>query len=300
MQGIGTATVAAVAAAASGGAAAAADSTPHTVNTILPEDSLLSTGMVMTSSARNNVYSTGQWSSSGPNSTYYNSLNGASDWVQAWNMLMGDGYPKGTSQHFYVNDDGDTFHRELIYAHNRRMGHNYRDMFYYDNASTGQDYAGVTFSCCPVRNHGSSSQTISMLTYRSSGSGNYGGAGVMYYTPTFSSGTNYANANGGAWTLLNSYTSSNDQYGYNASVVVPAGTTVLFFMSSAHRYHTTYRFKDTHNHYDLHTAFTETNNVKCDLRMLQALYTGREPDADYNASTPWEIYNTCATLYGDR
>ena len=267
----------------------------------VPEDNLLSIGMVMSSSARQNVYSTGEWSSSGPNSTYYNNLQDASARTQAWNMLMGDGYPTGTSQHFYVNDDGDTFHREMIFAHNQRLGHSYRDMYYHDNASTGNDYAGVTFSCIPIRNSAASgTTTVSVKTYASVGSSTYGGRGVMYYTPTYSGGTNYANASGGAWTVLNSYGSNNDQYGYTASVPVAAGTTVLLFMSSAHRYHTTYRYKDTHNYYDLQSAFTSSNNIKCDQKILHALWTGRQTSHTYNTSNPYEIYTTCASLYGDR
>jgi len=265
----------------------------------VPADNILSIGMVMSSSARQNVYSTGEWSSSGPNSTYYNNLQDDPARIQAWNMLMGDGYPTGTSQHFYVNDDGDTFHREMIFAHNQRLGHSYRDMYYKDNASTGNDYAGVTFSCIPIRNHATSgSTTVSVPTYRSVGSGNYGGSGVMYYLPTYSSGTNYANATGGNWTVLNSYTSNNDQYGYTAQVPVAAGTTVLLFMSSSHRYHTTARYKDTHNYYTLQNAFT--SQIKCDQRMLHAMWTGRQPSATYNVKAPYQIYTTCASLYGDR
>lgn len=265
----------------------------------VPDDNILSTGMVMSSSARQNVYSTGEWSSSGPNSTYYNNLQDASARTQAWNMLMGDGYPTGTSQAFYVNDDGDTFHREMMFAHNRRIGHYYRDMYYKDNASTGNDYAGVTFSCIPIRNHASSGSTnVTVKTYRSSGGNNYGGAGVMYYTPTYSSGTNYANATGGAWTVLNSYTSNDNHYNYTATVPVAAGTTVLLFMSSAHRYHTTARYKDTHYYYDMHDAFT--GDIKCDQKMLYSLWTGRQASHTYNTSNPYEIYTTCASLYGDR
>ena len=265
----------------------------------VPDDHILSTGMVMTSSARDNVYSTGGWSSSGPNSTYYNNLQDASAQGQAWNMLMGDGYADSTGgQLFYVNDDGDTFHRELIFAHNKRLGHYYRDMMYYDNA-TSQSYAGVTFSCIPIRNHASSGSTnVSIKMKKSTGNNNYGGSGVMYYTPTFSSGTNYANATGGAWTVLNSYASNTDDHNYTATVPVAAGTTVLLFMSSAHRYHTTYRFKDTHFYYDLQTAFA--SDIKCDQRMLHALWMGRQPSQAYNTHTPYEIYTTCATLFGDR
>ena len=269
----------------------------------VPNDNILSVGMVMTSSARNNVYSTGDWSSSGPYTTYYNSLSDANSITQAWNMLFGDGKPQqnqlDSSDFMYANDDGDTFHRELIFAHNRRMGHVYRDMYYNDNASTGQDYAGVTFSCIPIRNHASSGSTNCVIqTTRSVGSGNYGGAGVVYYTPTFSSGTNYANATGGSWTTLQSSTSGTDTQQYEATIPVPAQTTVLLMMSSAHRYHTTYRYKDTHGYSDLHTAFA--SDIMVDQRMLHALWMGRQPAAVNSANTPYELYTTCASLFGDR
>ena len=265
----------------------------------VPDDHILSTGMVMTSSARDNVYSTGGWSSSGPNSTYYNNLQDASSQGQAWNMLLGDGKPDATNdQLFYAQDHGDTFHREMIFAHNRRMGHSMRSLHYEPN-DTNQAYAGVTFSCIPIRNHASSGSTnVSIKMKKSTGNNNYGGSGVMYYTPTFSSGTNYANATGGAWTVLNSYASNTDDHNYTATVPVAAGTTVLLFMSSAHRYHTTYRFKDTHFYYDLQTAFA--SDIKCDQRMLHALWMGRQPSQAYNTHTPYEIYTTCATLFGDR
>ena len=69
-------------------------------------------------------------------------------------------------------------------------------------------------------------------------------------------------------------------------------------MTSAHYYHTSYRYKDTHTYADLHTAFV--GDIKCDLRMLHALHMGRQPSSIYNGITPYEIYTTCASLYGDR
>jgi len=264
-----------------------------------PADNLLSVGMVMSSSARENIYSTGEWSSSGPNSTYYNNLQDASARGQAFNMLMGDGKANGTTGLFYANDYGGQYNREMIFAHNRRLGHRSRSLYYNDNASTGNQYAGVTFSCIPVRNHASSGSTnVTFKVYKSTGSNNYGGSGVMYYTPSFSSGTNYANANSGTWTTLNSYASNTDDHQYTATVPVAAGTTVLVFMSSAHRYHTTYRYKDTHYWYDLHTSFQ--GNIKCDQKMLHALYMGRQPSAGASTFAPYEIYTTCASMFGDR
>lgn len=275
------------------------------VTSPLPNDNILSTGMVISSSQRQNLYSTGQWSSSGPDSTYYNRLSSAAMINQAWNMLLGDGRPdettamdSSTDRMFYSGDSGQQFHREKIFAHNRRLGHNFKNLYYYDNAGTGQDYPGITISCLPIRNHASSGSTNVTFKVSRSGGSNYGGTGIVYYTSTYSSGGNYANATGGVWTTLESSTSNQNYVNYTATVPVAAGTTVLVMMTSNHRYHTTYRFKDTHAYYDLHTAFT--GDIKCDLRMLEALYMGRQPAAVYNNSYPYELYTTCASLFGDR
>jgi hypothetical protein len=263
------------------------------------DDNDLMIGMVMSSSARDNVYSTGQWTSSGPNSTYYNDLHDASARTQAWNMMLGDGKPQAAVSEnlFYSNDQVGQFHREKIFAHNRRIGHSYRSLHYEPN-DTSQSYAGVTFSCMPIRNKGSSSVDVAISTKRSCGSNDYGGSGVMYYTPTGGSGP-YAATTGGGWTVLNSYTSNDGDYKATYTVPVPAGRTVLLFMTSAHRYETTYQFKDTHAYAELQTMFTHAD-IQCDLKMLEALYSCRQPAAIYNASTPYEMYTSCATCYGDR
>ena len=70
-------------------------------------------------------------------------------------------------------------------------------------------------------------------------------------------------------------------------------------VTSTWRYRTSYQFFDTLIWRDLHTAFTDAN-IKCDLRMLEALNTVRQPAAIYNAATPYELYTSCATVYGDR
>jgi hypothetical protein len=150
----------------------------------------------------------------------------------------------------------------------------------------------------PIRNNSSSSIDVVLQTTASSRS-NLGGAGRAYYTPTFSSGTNYANATGGAWTVLSSYQSSTDTHDYAATVPVPGNTTVLFMMTSTWNYRTTYQFFDTNLLRSLHTTFTDANIV-CDLKMLEALYMARQPAAIKLASTPYELYTSCATLFGDR
>jgi hypothetical protein len=268
-------------------------------NGMPPDDNDLIVGALYSHSNRENVYSTGSWSTSGPNSTYYHELQQQSDMPQAWNMALGDGKPQASqnASSSYMTYAGNTYpnSRSKMYAHNRRLGYNYRYYRWYPN---GTSYPGCTWSIIPIRNSGASSVDCVFKTTMST-RGNYAGTGHAYYTPTFSSGTNYANATGGAWTLLNSYDSATDDYDYTATIPVPAGTTVLYMATSTWQYRTTYEFSSTHLFRELQTAFT-SSDIKCDLRMLEALSLGRSPAAIYNAATPYEMYTTCATLFGDR
>ena len=267
-------------------------------------DSVLSVGMVISSSQRQNLYSTGEWDSTGPNSSYFNRLSDANSIQQAWNMLLGDGRPNESgsgnnnmSTMFYSGDSGQQYSRQTIFANNERLGHNFKNFYYHDNAGTGQNYAGVTWSAIPIRNSGSSAATITLKTTRSGGS-TYGGTGIVYYTPTTSSGTNYANVTGGAWTTVQASTSNQEYVNHDASITVPANTTVIVMMTSNHRYYTTYRFKDTHMYLNLSAAFT--GDIKCDQRMLAAIGSARSPSATSTSATPHEMYTSCAALYGDR
>ena len=264
------------------------------------DDHDLLIGALYSHSNRENVYSTGEWSTSGPNSTYYHELQAAADQHQAWNMALGDGKPQASQNgdSSYMTYAGNTVPnaRYIQYAHNRRLGYNYRYIHY--GTENGTSYPGCSWMIMPIRNSGSSSVTCSFKTTCSS-RGNYAGTGQMVYTATYSSGTNYANATGGSWTVLNSYDSATDSYDYTASVVVPANQTVLYMVTSSWNYRTSYRFFDTLLLRELQTAFTHAD-IKCDLRMLETLYRSRSPAAIYNAATPYEMYTSCATLYGDR
>lgn len=266
----------------------------------LPEDNDLMIGAVFSHSNRENVYSTGEWSTSGPNSTYYHELQASStDMPQAWNMALGDGKPQASqnASSSYMTYAGNFIHsRYKQFAHNRRLGYTLRYLRWGDE--NGTSYPGCTWAIMPIRNSGNSSVDCVFKTTTSS-RGNYAGTGQAVYTPTFSSGTNYANATGGAWTVLNSYDSSTDEYDYTATVTVPANTTVLYMVTSTWRYRTSYQFFDTLLWRELQTAFTHAD-IKCDLRMLEALATCRQPAAIYNAATPYEMYTSCATVYGDR
>ena len=260
-------------------------------------DNHLAVGAVYSQSNRQNVYSTGDWSTSGPNSSYYNELEDASSLTQAWNMLMGDGKPQndgaGSGDMTYTGNW--TAARYKQYAHNHRLGYNYRYFYWHPN---GTGYPGITVMCMPIRNTSGASIDVVFQTTNSS-LGNYSGTGKAYYTPTFSSGTNYANATGGSWTVLNSYDGNDETYDYTATVPVPANTTVLFMMTSTWYYRTSYQFFDTNLLRSLDVTFSNAD-IKCDLRMLEALYMARQPAAIYNANTPYELYTSCASLFGDR
>jgi len=262
-------------------------------------------GSVVSSSARENVYSTGEWSSSGPWTTHYmNTMENNSSAVQSWNCFLGDGHPDGTSNHFYVGDQDGQRQREPMYANNKRLGHKSRDFYYHDNASTGNNYPGVTWRVMPIRNTSSAAITVTLNAYASIGTNNYGGGCMSVFKPSgagAAAGTtvSYANATGGTWTNIATHQSNDDFRNFTGTTVVPANTTVLIMLISCHRYSTTYRFKDTNYFYNLHTTFTNAG-IKCDERMMKALEQGRSPSNAQATSSPHELYNWSATALGDR
>jgi hypothetical protein len=267
---------------------------------LLPTDSWRIVGSITTQSARNNVYSTGEWSSSGPNSTYQNATAAGTSTAythQSWNMAMGDGVPNGTTEIAYNSDYIGHYPRRIEYAHQSRMGWNYRTNFYYDNATS---YGGVTWRIMPVRNTTSSSITRT-LNFNYSSQDTYNGSALGYYTPTTSSGTNYANVTGGTWTQPFTTTGSTSSTSTNASITIPANTTVLVMLISAHQYVTTYYFIDTSMFYNLNTFFPTSGDLVCDNRMLQTLSMYRDTSSTNNAnSAPEQAYANCAILFGDR
>ena len=268
------------------------------VSSYPPADNSLSIGALFSHSNRQNIYSTGNWGTSGPNSTYNHELDNAADLPMAWNMLLGDGRPDASqnADSSYMTYSGNwTGSRYKLFAHNRRLGYAYRYFYWHEN---GTSYPGCTWACIPIRNSGSSSVNCVFKTTCTT-QGGYSGTGKAYYTPTFSSGTNYANATGGAWTVLHSNVSDHASYDNTCTVPVPGNTTVLFMVTSSWDYRTTYQFFDSLLFRELQTSFTHAD-IQCDLRMLEALYMGRQPAAVYNAATPYEMYTTCATLFGDR
>jgi hypothetical protein len=261
------------------------------------DDSINVLASLVTTSARQNVYSTGEWSSSGPNSTYYHSWSDANSTMQGWNMFLGDGYPDGTSQPMYANDGGsNSMQRRIEYANGDRIGRQQADMEYNENVTS--NYAGVTWRCMPIRNTTAADVSRVLSVYLSSKDSNYGGAGIHYYTPDVAT---YAATASGTWT--SAWQGGNDSASTNRSgtVVIPANTTVLVFTLSSHQYATTYRFKDSNMPYNLDAFFGA--ELVCDNRMLSTIAIGRMGNIDGVTNTqvyPWTTYNLCATMYGDR
>ena len=263
------------------------------VDTVVPTDTSNIWGSVVTQSARQNAYIYG-WSSSGPWTTYYNSRAAGTDansTTQAWNMFLGDGFPADESVYTYSGNYTGERQRQVLYANYNRMG--WRREMDYQNNQTG-DYAGCTWQVLPIRNPTSStiSSTLSWLytAYNST----YGGAALGVYTPNAST---YSGASSGTWAQLFGQESSN-QSATSQTISVPAGTTVLVMGCSGHYYNTTYQFSDRNLFYNMSTL--TSSGLICDLRMLKTLELGRSTNNGQTGSYPYQLYNDCAVLFGDR
>ena len=260
----------------------------------VPNDSTLIVGFVRSNSAQQNTYSSPSWSSDGPNGLLNQATIGtdATSRGMAWNMLLGDGYPNGTTDRMFTNNREGNYQREVVYANNQRLGH-IRAINYYNNNTT-DNYTGLTWSVLPVRNTTGASITRSLNFYYSADYSSYGGAAIALFTPNAAT---YSATSGGTWTGL--FTSTTDTTTtVTVSVVVPANTTVLVFAGTTHLYQTTYQFFDYHMYYGLNTFFD--GNLICDLRMLNALQLARSPSNTNSTIAPQQIYTAAATIYGNR
>jgi len=281
----------------SNGTAAEWGAGPAGIALEVPDDVV---GTVVTGSARGNSYSSGAWTTSdGPNGNHYgNNAFGSSNVDETWNMFLGDGYPDGSNTHMYTVSHAGLPHREMQFANNKRVGHSYKNHYYYQNQTS---YGGFYVRIMPIRNISSAAINVPIYAYASSYSNSYSGCSWGYFTPTNSSGTLYSTVTGGAWTNVASYASSNINYNIagGQNVSVPAGKTVLVGLFSSTAYQTTYIFMDTNQFYGLDNTFSNANIV-CDMRMLTALQQGRSTGNTNAIGSPHEIYNACATLFGDR
>ena len=266
------------------------------------EPSLLSAeglvyGTMVTSSAQGNSYSWGDWTTGGPNTTYRhdNFFSNPNSYTQGFNMLLGDGYPNATSTNTtYAGNSGYEVQRLIQYANGNRVGWAGRDYYHQENNNS---YGGLSWRVLPIRNTSASAIAVNIAAMYTAYT-TYSSASLGYFTPTNSSGTAYSTVTGGTWTQLQTTTSGNNVWATN-SITVPANTTILVLLNTAHAYQTTYRFVENSLFYDLDTTFTSPNII-CDLRMLYALHQARTPSATNSAANPEEIYTACATIFGDR
>lgn len=262
------------------------------------EDTHRIVGTVVSGSSRDNVYSSGEWSSQGPWTSYYNTWQDVNSRIQGINMFMGDGYPNtgATTQNFYVNDGMHNESRKLEFAHNSRVGFRNKDYFEYDNNTTA--YSGIHIRALPVRNTTGADITRSIGVYASAYDNAYGGAAFYSFVPD---AENYSEVTGGTWTDLNTATTSSSQNNFGVtSVVIPAGKTTILFLASSTVYQTTYRMKSTSMFYNVDTFFPVSEDIVCDLRMLYTLERARIPEATYSTDNFYKVYEACNVLFGDR
>lgn len=185
-------------------------------------------GSIVSSSSRQSVYSSGEWSSSAAWTTYYNTWQDANSRTQGFNMLMGDGMPEGTTHNKFVNDGQSNEHRKLEFATGNRLGHYYKDRFEYDNA-TG-NYSGITLRCMPVRNTTDKAITRTIGASRTGSGSNYGGHSTLVWTPNTAE---YETTDGGNWSVVNDTNSTGESNYNNAfTITIPANTTILIVNTS--------------------------------------------------------------------
>jgi len=254
-------------------------------------------GSLISHTDRNNTYSTGEWASSGPWTTFYSyQAHTDNNLIQFINMAFGDGMGNaGTSEQQFIGDFEGGLSRQLQFANGNRLGYA-RDIFHYDNDTSN---AGHSMRIMPVRNTSSAAISVSFSSYVSDyWSAGYEGAQLFVLAPN--SGL-YSGVTGVTGTSLASSQTTTSNSSLTGSFSIPANTTVLVCLISTDRYVTTYRFKDTNYFTALNTTFTNSSII-CDMRMLSSLYQSRF-NMTYAGSASAiikKIWNDTALNYGDR
>jgi hypothetical protein len=256
-------------------------------------------GCVTTHSDRQNTYSSEEWTSSGPWTTYYNyAIESDNHAIQFWNMFLGDGQANRTdttvSEYMQGGDSEHQFARTIQFASGKRLGYG-RDFMHWDNATS---YAGHTWRVMPVRNTTTSPITITISGRCSDNGGGYEGACIAVFEPNT---TTYSTVTSVSGTRVAYFNASTQNQNLTGTYTIPAGKTVLVCLTSTDMYMTTYRFRDTNYFYSLDTTFP--TGVICDMRMLYNLHNSRFVDIAYTGSFTSQIsaiWKQCAVNYGDR
>jgi len=254
-------------------------------------------GSLVSHTDRNNVYSTGEWSSSGPWTTYTaNQSHTDNHLIQFINMTLGDGMGNsGSSELNWFGDFDGGLSRQLQFANGNRLGYS-RDVFHYDNATS---YSGHSFRIMPMRNTSGSAISVSFSSYCSDyWQAGYEGSALFVLAPNAGL---YSGVTGVTGTSLATSSTSTQQTSLTGTFSIPANTTVLVCLVSTDQYQTTYRFKDTNYFHNLSTTFTNASII-CDMRMLSSLYQSRFNMSYSGAASAIikKIWNDTALNYGDR
>jgi hypothetical protein len=260
-------------------------------------------GSVSSHTYRQNTYSTGEWTSTGPSGGIYTNYQAFTDpnLIQFVNMCLGDG--KGgaasTTDTYLGDDDRGSGARALMFTNGNRLGYK-RDMLMWDNYTSG--YGGHSFRMMPLRNPTSSAITITLSAYATDYySSGYEGTNLFVIIPNTST---YSTVTSITTTSLGISQTSTNMNGTSLSSTysVPANTTVIACLASTTAYQTTYRFKDTNYFYNLNAIASA--GVICDMRMLTSLYTSKFnlPTSGTCISTNVlaPLWTKTATNYGDR
>lgn len=253
-------------------------------------------GSIFSHSDVNQIYSTGEWSSTGPWTTYTHYSghvdNNAIQWV---NMALGDGNgASGTSESMKGNDSEAQKSRRIQFSNGNRLGHA-RQEFHTDNSSLSSGYG---WRIMPIRNTTASPITISLYAYASNYWSGIEGCDIHVYTPNT---TRYSTVTSVSATSISTSTTNARANNLTGTYSVPANTTVLVCLSSTDWYYTTYDFKDTNYFYNLTTTFTNSGII-CDMRMLSSLAYSRFnlPSAGAFATSLPPLWTVTATNFGDR
>ena len=256
-------------------------------------------GSIYTHSDRENVYSTGEWTSN-PGWTTMTTYTAHTDnsLTQVMNIAFGDSYSDtGTSQLMAGGDSERTIARELQFSNGARLGQ-YHDFTHWDNATSSPGF-GVRIM--PIRNTTGAAISINLYAYASDYyAAGYEGTCLFVLIPNTST---YSTVTTVSATRLAFTQNQTAQNALSGTYSVPANTTVLVVLCSTDCYQTTYRFKDTNYFYNLGTTFTNAGII-CDMRMLSSLNQTRF-NLPYAASAVGTsqlapIWTKTATNYGDR
>lgn len=254
-------------------------------------------GSIVTHTDRQNVYSTGEWGSSGPWTTYTNrDAHQDNNLIQFINMALGDGFgASGTTNNFIGGDSESELGRQLEFSAGNRLGYD-RDFKHWDNSTSE---AGHSFRIMPLRNNSGSAITVTISSYVSDywSSGTEGSCLFVLIpnTSTYSTVTSVTS------TRLSFTNTSTTKTRLTGDISIPANTTVLVCLASTDRYMTTYRFQDC-NYFDSLSTMLTNSNIRCDLRMLNSLYQTRFnlPYTGAASSALAALWTQTATNYGDR